>query len=79
MTVKIFATALNLAGGTKYGYITTLNVPKSQSVTGTTINTHSFFIHGAFNSTDIRIVVSNDTALGGADAFTATLRIREVE
>lgn len=79
LTVKIFSKALDLASDVRYGLITTLNIPKAATITGTAINTYSFFVHGAFNASDVRIIVSNDTALGVADGFTATLRIREVE
>lgn len=79
LTVKIFAKAMAIGGADRYAFITSIVVPKSQAITGTTINTYVSYIHGAFNSSDVRLIVSNNTALGGADGFTATLRIREVE
>lgn len=78
LTVKIFAIASSLAGGTKYAYITNLTVPKSASIFGTTVNTYSFYVHGIFNNSDCRIIISNNTALGVSDGFTGTLRVREV-
>lgn len=78
ITIKLFAKALALGGGTRYCLIDTVTIPKSQAITGTTINAYLKIFEGLFISEDLRIVVSNDTALGAAEGFTATARIREV-
>lgn len=43
------------------------------------ISPQSRFVHGIFNGADLRMVISNDTALGANDAFDAYIRIREVQ
>ncbi len=78
VTLKVMSTELDLKGDTRYAHEDTVVIPKSQSVTGTTINTHTVFIEGIFTGADLRLVLSNDTALGVGESFTATLRLREV-
>jgi len=78
ITVKVFETATSLAENTRYVLITQFTIPKSQTITGTTIDTTSKLVHGIFNGTDVRFVLSNDTVLGASDGFSATLRLREV-
>lgn len=78
ITVKIFNVETSLGDGTRDALVTTVSIPKSQAVTGTTINTQAKYLHGVFNGTDCKLVLSNDTVLGVADGFSAYLRIREV-
>lgn len=78
LTIKVFNTELVLGAGSRDALITTVSIPKSQTFTGTTINTYARFIHGMFNGGDLKLVVSNDTVLGAADAFTAYARLRAV-
>jgi hypothetical protein len=78
LTVKVFNVELALGGATRDALVTTLNIPKSQAVTGTTINTHARFINSGFNGGDLKLVISNDTVLGLSDGFAASVRIREV-
>lgn len=78
LTVKIFNIEASLKGSDRDALITTVSIPKSQAVTGTTINTYARIVHGIFNGGNCKIVASNDTVLGGADGFTATFRLREV-
>lgn len=52
-------------------YITSFSVPKSQTISGTSIGAYSKFVNYCFNGTNIKLVLSNDTALGGSDGFTA--------
>lgn len=77
LTVKVFAKAPSLGGGDRYSLIDWFSVPKSQSITGTTVNCYSKLFQGLFVGTDIRVVISNDIVLGGSDGFDATLRVRE--
>lgn len=78
LTIKLFNINLNVGGATRDSLITTITVPKSQVITGTTVNTRTTFVHGLFCGGDIKIVVSNDTVLGAADTFAYALRIEEV-
>lgn len=78
LTVKVFAVETALGGGTRDALVTTVSIPKSQSVTGTTINTQAKFLHGIFNASDCKLVLSNDLILGASDGFSAYVRLREV-
>ena len=73
LTVKLLTVEADLADC----LLDTLIVPKAQVITGTTINAHEFLTGGMFCGGNLKIVVSNDTVLGGADGFTAKIRIRE--
>lgn len=77
LSCKIFISALDLQGATRQALLATITIPKSQVVTGTTINTHSRLLHGLFYGGDILLVFSNDTMLGVADGFTASYRLIE--
>jgi hypothetical protein len=70
ITVGVYSKALNLGGQDRYSFITSLSFPAN--------STQSRYIHGVFNGTDVRFVLTNDTALEASDGFTATLRLREV-
>jgi len=78
LTVKIMSVALSFGGGTRYDLIDTIVIPKSQAITGTTIDSYTKFVEGLFVGTDLRLVVSNNTALGAAEGFTGYIRLREV-
>jgi len=78
LTVKIYAVAVSLGGANRDALLATVYIPKSQSITGTTVNCNSRLVHGIFCATDLKCVVSNDTVLGGADGFSAYMRLREV-
>ncbi|MHC1760515.1 MAG: hypothetical protein AB9917_13605 [Negativicutes bacterium] len=74
LTVKLLTVEADLADC----LLDTLAIPKAQAVTGTTISAHEFLTGGIFCGGNLKLVVSNDTVLGGADGFTAKIRIREV-
>lgn len=78
LTVKIFAvcTPFAGAGGTADAYVDTLTIPKSQSITGTSINTYSNSIFGIFNGVSAKFVMSNNSVI--ATPVTPILRMREV-
>lgn len=78
LTIKIFDKVLSIGGGTHYALIDTVTIPMSQSITGTTEEAHTKFYEGLFVGNDLRLVVSNNTALGAAAGFTAYIRLREV-
>lgn len=78
LTIKILAVETSFGGDTRYCLIDTITIPKSQASTGTTINAYLKLIEGMYVGTGLRLVVSNNTALGAAEGFTAYVRIREV-
>ena len=78
LTIKLMSKAESLGSGTRYALIETLTIPKAQTITGTAVNAYLNLIEGFFVGGDLRLVVSNDTALGGAEGFTAYARLREV-
>lgn len=78
LTVKVFQRETLLGGGTRYSYITSLPVPKSQTISGTSIDTWGRLIHGIFAGDNLRLVFSNDTVLTGVQEFTGYMRLREV-
>lgn len=78
LTVKVFTVEAALGGGSRDVLVTTVSVPKSQTITGTTISAYSKALRGIFNGGDCKLVFSNDTVLGVSDGFSATLRLREL-
>jgi hypothetical protein len=78
LTIKIFAKETAFGGDVRYCLIDTVSIPKSQSITGTTVNAYEKIFEGLFSGSSVRLVVSNDTALGAAEGFTAYARLREV-
>lgn len=78
LTVKFFNVESSLGGVDREAYVSSVVVPKSQSTTGTTINTYEVIVEGLFTGGDVKLVLSNNTALGVTDGFTATVRVREV-
>lgn len=78
LTIKVFSKELLLKASTRYAFEGDVNVPMSQTIGGTAIDTHVFELAGAFAGADLRLIVSNNTALDVADGFTTTLRLREL-
>ncbi len=78
LTIKLFAKELTFGGGTQYTFIDFITVPKSQTITGTTINAYIKEFESLFAGVDLRLVISNDTVLGVADAFSAYVRVKAV-
>lgn len=79
LTCKVFAVAVGLGGGDRDCLVTAFSIPKSQAMTGTTINAHARLLHGIFDGSALKLVFSNDTVLGGGDGFSAYMRLREVQ
>lgn len=79
LTVKIMTIETSLGGGTRYGYITSVSIPKSQSISGTTINTYTKYVTGVFNGAACQLIFSNDTDTGEGGGFTSTARVRAVK
>jgi hypothetical protein len=77
LTIKIMSTETSLGAGTRYAFLDSMTVPKSAAYTGTTINAYEKEVEGIFTGAALRLVVSNDTALGGSDGFSAYIRVRE--
>jgi hypothetical protein len=79
LTLKFFDVEASLgAGETTDCYITSVIIPKAQTITGTEISAYSVIIEGCFTSDTIKIAASNNTVLGATEGFTATVRVREV-
>ena len=68
VTVKFF---------TDGAFVDVIIIPKQYTITGTVIGGMSFLIEGILVNSNMFIVISNNTALGGTDAFNATLIIKE--
>ena len=78
LTVKLFTVEKGLGGADCSCLLETLTVPKAQVITGTQVDSYEFLMGGIFCGGDLKIVASNDTALGASEGFAATVRIREV-
>lgn len=78
LTVKLFTVEKGLGGADCSCLLETLTVPKAQVITGTLVDSYEFLMGGIFCGGDLKIVASNDTALGASEGFAATVRIREV-
>lgn len=76
LTVKVFNVELLLGLGDRDALITTLTIPKAATVTGTLLDVYVNIITGAFNGGNLKLVVSNVTALGAAQGYTAFFRLR---
>mgnify|MGYP007071563847 CR=1 FL=1 len=79
LTVKVLTKITSFGSGTRYGWLKTVLVPAAQTFDGTSIDTYSEELPNIFAEGDARLVVSNDTGLGGSDAFSAYARLREAE
>ena len=78
LTLKLFTVEKNLGGSDRDCFLDSFDVPKAQTVSGTAIAAHEFLTGGVFCGGDLKLVLSNNSALGAGDGFAATLRIREV-
>lgn len=78
LTLKLFTVEKSLGGADRDCLLETLDVPKAQTIKGTVIDAYEFLVGGIFCGGDLKIVASNDTALGAGDAFAASIRLREV-
>ena len=78
LTVKVFTVATDLGGADRDVLIDTLIIPKAQAVSGTTIVAYAETVYNWMNFGNGKLQVSNNTALGESDGFTATLRVREI-
>jgi hypothetical protein len=78
LTVKLFAVETSFGGGTRDVLIDTLPIGKAQTLTGTSIVAYLKMFHGAFVGANLKLVFSNDTALGVTDGFTAYMRLKAV-
>jgi hypothetical protein len=79
LTVKVFHVEANVdSTNTRYSLVTSITIPKYQTVTGTAFGMYSTLLQNIFNGVNVRFVISNDTVLGGSDGFTAILRLKEL-
>lgn len=78
LTCKVFSVEVDLdSTNDRDALITTISIPKAQTLTGTAIQTHHEVINGCFSGGQLKLQFSNDTILGGSDGFTATVRLKE--
>lgn len=75
LTVKVFGVDAALGGGSRNSLVGTYTIPKAATVTGTAVNSHINYVDMLDGSGDLVFVVSNVTALGAAEGFTAYLRV----
>lgn len=73
LTVKVFT-----MNGVTPVFSFSVIVPASATITGTSISAYSFIVSSLFVFGNTRMVISNDTVLGGGDAFTGTIALYEV-
>ncbi|MBT9166931.1 MAG: hypothetical protein DDT19_00255 [Syntrophomonadaceae bacterium] len=78
LTVKIMAVEPSLGGASRNALLTTLSIPRSQTLTGTPIDTHRRRVENLLLTGTARLVLSNDTALGVTGGFTAVVRVRQI-
>ena len=78
LTLKLFTVEKSLGGADNDCLLQVLDVPVAQTVSGTAVQAHEFLVGGIFCGGDLKIVASNNTALGASDGFGAAVRIREV-
>ena len=78
LTIKVFTVEKDFGGMDQDCLLETLDIPKAQLIKGTLVEAYEFLVGGIFCGGDLKIVASNDTALGAAEGFAATIRIREV-
>jgi hypothetical protein len=71
LTINVLQKKLSLGGSDRYAKQTTINIP----INSTEIKTLEF----PFLSSDCRLQVSNDTAIGLSGAFTSTVRLEVIE
>ncbi len=79
LTLKMFSHLEDDSGDfSASSYIKTVTIPKAQTITGTLIDTYSFFVENLLVGAFCLLILSNDTALGAADEFTANVYVRRV-
>jgi hypothetical protein len=78
LTVKVFTVATSLGGGDRDVLVDTITIPKAQSITGTSIVAYAETVYNWMNNGNGKLQISNNTALGAAEGFTATVRVREI-
>jgi hypothetical protein len=70
LTINVYQKKTALGGGDRYAFLTALNYQKT--------TTTSKVLEPLFCGGDVRLIISNDTLIGAAGAFTATLRLESV-
>ena len=78
LTLKLFTVEKGLGGADQDCLLQMLDVPMVQAVSGTTVQAYEFLVGGIFCGGNLKIVASNNAALGASDEFSAAVRIREV-
>jgi hypothetical protein len=70
LTINVYQKKTALGGGDRYAFLTALNYQKT--------TTTAKVLEPLFCGGDVRLIISNDTLIGAAGAFTATLRLESV-
>jgi hypothetical protein len=70
LTCVVYNVIPSLGGADRDAELTTLTFSKGKTVTK--------LVHGMFMGGNVKLVLSNDTVLGAADGFIATIRLIEV-
>jgi len=76
LTLKIMGVEASLGGDSRDVLLTTLSIPKAQTLTGTLVQAYRRRVENLFVGGNAKIVLSNDSI--ATATFTATVRIREV-
>ncbi len=74
LTCKIFLLKASLGTAVRSGLVTTVSIPKSQAITGTTVNAYVKILEIPHYDSDITVIFSNDTGTT-LTAFSAFARL----
>lgn len=69
----------SFGGGTKYTHEASASILKNQSISGTAISAYSIVLKYPFVGGGLRLVFSNDTALGADDTLTGLVIIEAIK
>lgn len=76
--LRLFAIETGLGGADREALLDELVAAAKTTVHGRSIDTHMFIVTGLFNGVGLRLVASNDVAVGAAGAFSANVRIERL-
>ncbi len=76
--LRLFAIETGLGGADREALLDELVVSAKATAHGRIIDTYAYVVTGLFNGVDIRLVASNDVAVGAAGAFSANVRIERL-
>lgn len=76
LSVKQMVVEASLGGAARDALLTTLSIPKAQTTSGTSVNTHRRAVNSLFTAGNAKLIFSNDSV--ATATFTATVRVREI-